>query len=249
MKDKVVLITGAAMGMGLAGARIFAGHGASVVMADINEKAVNEAADNLRAIGHEVTPVVCDVTDENQVRQMVEKTVAVYGHLDYAYNNAGIIIPPSETSEIDIANFDRIMNINLKGTWLCMKYELKEMCRHNFGAIVNVSSIAGVEGSYNRSAYAATKHGVIGLTRSAAIEYATRGIRVNAVCPGTIKTPMLTDMLKKGEIDGQMALDVIPMHRFAEAEEVASVAFFLCSDGASFITGQAIVVDGGQTIK
>ncbi|WP_312362391.1 glucose 1-dehydrogenase [Sphingobacterium sp.] len=247
MKNKTILITGAGSGMGEATAKMFASKGAKVVVADINEANARSVTDSITAAGGQAFAIRCDVADEQQVKQMVEKTVEVYGSLDAAFNNAGIIKPSIDTAELESADFDQVININLKGVWLCMKYELLQMRRQGSGTIVNSSSIAGLAGAPGRTAYAAAKHAIVGMTKSVGAEYAARGIRVNAVCPGTIDTPMVHDMLKTGDLDEQEAIKLMPINRLAKADEVASTVLWLCSEESSFIVGQAIAVDGGFT--
>lgn len=248
MKDKTVLITGAGSGMGEAAAKMFAKEGANLVLADINEAAAKAVAENIIATGGRAIAVCCDVSDEQQVKTMVDKAIDAYGTLDAAFNNAGIMNQSTDTAEMETDVFDKVININLKGVWLCMKYELLQMRKQGFGSIVNSSSIAGLAGAPGRSAYAAAKHGVVGLTKSVGAEYAAKGIRVNSVCPGTIDTPMVQDMIKTGNLDEQEAIKLMPINRLANADEVASTVLWLCSDAASFIIGQSIAVDGGYTI-
>jgi NAD(P)-dependent dehydrogenase (short-subunit alcohol dehydrogenase family) len=244
-EGQVALVTGASSGMGLATARAFAEQGASVALADVNEDALRAATDDLTAAGHQVLAVVCDVSDEAQVAALVERTVASFGRLDMAFNNAGIMIPPSDAADEPANNFDRVNAINLRGVWACMKHELRQMREQGSGAIVNCSSLGGLVGLPGRASYHASKHGVLGLTKSAALEYAPRGIRINAVCPGTIDTPMVADMLANGELDMADAVRNQPIGRLGTADEIAAAALWLCSPAASFVVGVALPVDGG----
>jgi NAD(P)-dependent dehydrogenase (short-subunit alcohol dehydrogenase family) len=246
-EGQVALVTGASSGMGLATARAFAEQGASVALADINEDALRAATDDLTAAGHQVLAVVCDVADEAQVAALVERTVASFGRLDMAFNNAGIMIPPSDAADEPADNFDRVNAINLRGVWACLKHELRQMREQDGGAIVNCSSLGGLVGLPGRASYHATKHGVLGLTKSAALEHAPRGVRVNAVCPGTIDTPMVADMLARGELDMAEAVRTQPIGRLGTADEIAAAVLWLCSPAASFVVGVALPVDGGYT--
>lgn len=246
---QVALITGAASGMGLAAARAFAQAGASVVLSDVNEAALNRAVGEVAQLGTKVSGVLCDVSDEDQVAYMVQYAVDTFGRLDVAFNNAGIQVPLSDFADQLQADFQRVASINLLGVWACMKHELRQMREQGAGVIVNSSSIGGLTGVPQLAAYSSTKHGVIGLTRSAALEYAARGIRVNAVCPGTIDTPMVSDMMAKGMLSMDTQLATLPMKRLGRANEIADAVLWLCSSGASFVTGQAIAVDGGFTVQ
>ena len=244
---KVALVTGAGSGIGLATAKAFGEAGASVVLADRGEDAVRAAAEGLSASGGKALAVRCDVTDDTQVASMIDRTVSAFGRLDAAFNNAGVMQRRVDTAEISGDEWDRVMAINLRGVWSCMKYELPQMLRNGGGAIVNCSSIGGVIGVPGLAAYHAAKHGVIGLTKTAALEYATRKIRINAVCPGTINTPM-AESLTGGDpkILAEFLKDE-PIGRIAEPEEVAAAVLWLCSPGASYVVGHALFVDGGYT--
>lgn len=246
---QVALVTGAASGMGLATAQAFAEAGAAVALADVNEDAVRVATEELQASGHQVLGVMCDVADEEQVAAMIDATVAAFGRLDMAFNNAGIQAPPSDAADEPAETFDRVNAVNLRGVWACMKHELRHMRGQGSGAIVNCSSLGGLVGLPGRAAYHASKHGVIGLTGSAALEYAPRGIRINAICPGTFETPMVTKMIASGELDPAEALANQPIGRFGRAEEIASTVLWLCSPGASYVVGVALPVDGGYTAQ
>jgi NAD(P)-dependent dehydrogenase (short-subunit alcohol dehydrogenase family) len=247
LKNKVALVTGAGSGMGLAAAQAFSAEGAAVALVDIDESAVRTATERLIAAGHKAIAILCDVTDEAQVKAMVEQTVSAFGHLDAAFNNAGVQSLAIETADATSQEFDRVNAINLRGVWLCMKYELLQMRKQVSGAIVNNSSIGGLIGIPGRAIYHATKHGVIGLTKSAALEYASRGIRINAVCPGAIETPMVADMIAKEPETMKDITKEQPIGRLGHPEEVASAVLWLSSPGAGFVIGHALAVDGGYT--
>lgn len=246
---RVALVTGASSGMGLATAHAFAEAGAAVVLADVNQSALQTATDDLAAAGHQVLGVPCDVVEEDQVAAMAAAAVDTFGRLDMAFNNAGIQVPPSDAADEPAEVFDRVNAINLRGVWACMKHELGKMRAQGSGAIVNCSSLGGLVGLPGRAAYHASKHGVIGLTTSAALQYAPRGIRINAVCPGTIATPMVSDMIAKGELDEAEAIANQPIARLGQPEEIAAAVLWLCSLGASFVVGVALPVDGGYTAQ
>jgi NAD(P)-dependent dehydrogenase (short-subunit alcohol dehydrogenase family) len=250
-ENKVALVTGAASGLGLATAKAFAESDASVVLADWNEKTVHSAAEELAAKGHKTLAIRCDVADDAQVEAMVQQTVAAFGRLDAAYNNAGIQNVLAETADSPRDDYDPVMAINLRGVWSCMKFELQQMREQGSGAIVNCSSLGGLIGGARRGIYHAAKHRVIGFTKSAALEYATRGIRVNAVCPGTIQTPMVDKMIAEGQGEelNAMLKAYVPMGRMGRPEEIADAVLWLCSSAASYVTGQSISVDGGYVMR
>ncbi len=247
-ENKVALVTGAGSGMGLATAQAFAAEGAAVVLADINEAAVREAAKQLVAAGHKALAIRCDVADEGQVAAMVARCVSTFGRLDAAFNNAGVQSPAVDIADSTSEEFERVTAINLRSVWSCMKYELLQMRKQGSGAIVNNSSIGGLIGLPGRAIYHASKHGVIGLTRSASLEYAAKGIRINAICPGTIDTPMVQEMIAKDPEAMKEIMREQPIGRLGRAEEIASAVLWLCGPGSTFVIGHALAVDGGFTV-
>ena len=249
-ENQVALVTGAASGIGLATAKAFAQSGASVALADWNEKAVRSAAEELAGQGHKTLAIRCDVADDAQVESMVDQTVAAFGRLDAAYNNAGVQNELAEAADQTREDFDRVVGINLRGVWSCMKFELRQMRKQGSGTIVNCSSLGGLVGSPERGIYHAAKHGVLGFTKSAALEYAARGIRINAICPGLIQTPMSDQMVAAGQGEALKEMEKsIPMGRVGRPEEIAHAVLWLCSDAASYVTGQSISVDGGFIMR
>ena len=242
---KTAIVTGGASGIGLATVKAFTSAGCAVTIADMDVDAARTIARQLAAEGRKTLAIQCDVADESAVAAMVEKTVEVFGGVDLAYNNAGIHAPVAEVSQAEGADFDRVLAVNLKGIWNCMKHELRVMQQQGSGVIVNCSSQSGVVGTAGLGAYTASKHGVIGLTKCAALENAARGIRVNCVCPGTSDTPMVADAIVRAPEHMRNLIETIPVKRLGKAEEIASAVLWLCSPGAAFVIGQAIVVDGG----
>jgi NAD(P)-dependent dehydrogenase (short-subunit alcohol dehydrogenase family) len=244
---QVALVTGASSGIGLAAAKAFAASSAAVVLADINTDALDAVTAELTSAGHQAIGITCDVADEAQAAAMVERTVATYGRLDMAFNNAGIVGFTGDLADEAAESFDRVTAINLRGIWTCMKHELRQMRSQGSGAIVNCSSLGGLVGQAGRASYHATKHGVIGLTKSAAMDYAPLGIRINAVCPGVIDTPMSSDMIENQPDAMAKVMRDQPIGRPGRPDEVAAAALWLCSPAASLVLGVALPVDGGFT--
>ena len=248
---KVALVTGAGSGIGRASALAFARQGARVAVCDINSPGARETVDLIESAEGEACFIKADVSDEQQVEQLIDRTVQAFGRLDFAHNNAGIGVGSGPLHEASRESFDRVLAVNVVGVWLCLKYEARVMLRQASGAIVNTASLAGLIGFPNHVAYSTSKHAVIGITRTAALEYARAGIRVNAVCPAFIHTPMVDNLIAAG--GSAMSLERLahmqPMGRIGTVEEVAQAVVWLCSESAAFITGVALPIDGGTTAR
>lgn len=249
IEGKVALVTGGGSGIGRATALAFAREGAIVTVADIAVKTAEETAHMIKKAGGQAIFIQCDVAKASEVKTMVGKTIETYGRLDCAFNNAGIdgLLKPIVDYPEEIWN--QVLSINLTGVWLCMKYEIPQMLKQGRGTIVNTASVAGLIGTAGLSAYTAAKHGVVGITKTVALEYAKAGIRVNAVCPGTIKTPLVDRFFINNPETVEFFLEVHPVGRFGNVDEVAEAVVWLCSDSASFVTGHSMVIDGGLTAR
>jgi NAD(P)-dependent dehydrogenase (short-subunit alcohol dehydrogenase family) len=247
---KVAFVTGAASGIGRAAALAFARDGASVVAADVSEQANRETAHMIEEQGGRALAFRCDVTQAEEVKAALAKTAEAFGRLDFAFNNAGIEPKkPAPTADYPEEEWDRIIDINLRGVFLCMKHEIPLILKQGGGSIVNVSSGAGVIGIKGSPAYTAAKHGVIGLTRAAALDYAAQNIRINAICPGYIDTPMMDRFTGDTPEGRAKVIAEEPVGRMGKPEEIVEAVIWLCSDAAAFMIGHAMVMDGGQTVQ
>lgn len=247
---KVAFVTGAASGIGRAAALAFAREGASVVVADVSEQGNQETARMVEQLGMRAVAVRCDVSRAEDLKAAMDKTIEAFGRLDFAFNNAGIEPKkPAPTAEYDEGEWNRIIDINLRGVFLCMKHEIPLILKQGGGAIVNTSSGAGIIGIKGSPAYTAAKHGVIGLTKAAALDYAAQNIRVNAVCPGYIDTPMMGRFTGDTTEGRAKVIAEEPVGRMGKPEEIAAAVIWLCSDAAAFMIGHALVMDGGQTVQ
>lgn len=251
LDGRVAIVTGAGMGMGAATARVMAGYGAKVIVSDINVPTAEQTAEAIRAAGGSAHVIACNVADEDQVQALVAETVATFGRLDCAVNNAAITPDVLPIAEADMAVWDRVIDVDLRSVMLCMKYEIRQfLAQGSGGAIVNVGSVSSFRPQPNNSAYVAAKHGVVGLTRTGSLEYAPQGIRVNAVLPGAIDTPMLRGALEaNGFTEEEFAPALSLFGRFGRPEEVGEASAWLCSDAASYITGHSLAVEAGYLTR
>lgn len=249
LENKVALITGGGSGLGKAAAIAFAKEGAKIVVGHVSEGTGEKTVSIIKENGGEAVSIRADVSKSSEVQAMVQKAVETYGRLDCAYNNAGVAAPPKLTPETTEEDWDRVISINLKGVWLSMKYEIPEMLKQKTGAIVNASSMLGLIGLAKRAPYAASKHGIIGLTKVAALEYAEAGIRVNALCPAVVRTPIVESIIASDPQAEAKLMSMIPMGRLGTLDEMAEAVVWLCSDASSYVTGHSLSVDGGAVAQ
>jgi NAD(P)-dependent dehydrogenase (short-subunit alcohol dehydrogenase family) len=249
MEKKVGIVTGGGSGIGRTTALAFARTGVKVVVGDVVLESAEETSHLIRQLGGESIAVPCDVSKSADVKILVDRTISAYGRLDYAFNNAGIPGAVAPVTDWPEETWDQTCSVNLKGVWLCMKYEIPEMLKQGKGVIVNNSSISGLVGCPGLSGYTASKHGVVGITKCVALEYAKQGIRVNAVCPASIRTPLTESVIEAHPEMKSFLENVQPIGRLGVAEEVAATVLWLCSDASSYITGLAVAIDGGVSAK
>jgi len=249
LQDKVAIITGGSSGIGRASALRLSQEGAKIAVSDVNVKGGEETAELVKANGGEAFFIKCDVSKSSDVEAMVNATVENYGGLDIALNNAGVGGMMQNADQLEEDAWDFVMNVNLKGVWLCTKYELPVMLKGGGGSIINVASIAGLLGFRGNSVYSASKHGVIGFTKSVSLEYARLGIRVNAICPGFTETPMVSNMIEEVPRMGEYTLKSSPLRRLGRVEEIADAVLYLASDMSSFVNGHSLTLDGGASIQ
>ena len=249
LQDKVIIVTGGGSGIGRVSALYFNSEGAKVVIADLDENGAEETVEIIKEAGGRATYLKVDVSNSNDVEELVKRCVKENGRLDCAFNNAGIEGLTAPTADCTEDNWNRTIDINLKGVWLCMKYQILEMLKRGGGSIVNTSSVAGLVGVENRPAYVASKHGIAGLTKAAAIEYSNRNIRVNAICPGVTLTPLIERLISENPEFEAVRIARHPIGRLGAPEDIAKAAAWLLSDDASFVTGHIMAVDGGYTSK
>jgi NAD(P)-dependent dehydrogenase (short-subunit alcohol dehydrogenase family) len=249
VEGKVALITGGSSGIGRATALLFGREGAKVAVADYNAEGGERTVKTIKEAGGIASFHAVDVSNPQEVEALIKKVVETYGRLDHAFNNAGIEGQMALTPDCTIENWNRVIAIDLTAVFLCMKYEIAQMLKNGGGAIVNTASVAGLYGLASAPAYVAAKHGVAGLTKTAALEFAQKGIRVNAVCPGFIRTPMVDRVLDKGVFSEEQIFAAEPMHRMGKPEEIAEAVLWLCSDASSFVTGLPMPVDGGYVAQ
>ena len=248
LEKKVALVTGGGSGIGKASALAFAKEGAKVVVADVAIEEGQRTVEQLKEAGGDGFAIRTDVTNAAEVASMVSETIEAYGKLDCALNNAGIALG-SSVSDCTEEDWNRVLSVNLTGVWLCMKYEIAQMLKQKSGAIVNVASVLGLVGQAEPAPYVASKHGVVGLTKSAAVSYSKAGLRINAVCPGYITTPLIEPNLKDNPDVETHLISLHPIGRLGKSEEVAETVVWLCSDSASFVSGHSMVIDGGYTAQ
>ena len=249
LEGKVVLVTGGASGIGRASSLLFSKKGAKVIVADIDTAGGEETVERIKRTGNKASFIEADIANKTDVKNMIDKIVIQYGRLNCAFNNAGIEEKSTSTTEITEEIWEKTIRVNLKGTWLCMKYEISQMIKQGGGAIVNTSSIYGHVGVECYPAYVASKHGIMGLTRVAAIEYANKNIRVNSLCPGAIYTPVLERCISENPDFEAERITRYPLGRLGKPEEIAEAAAWLLSDVSSFVTGQGMMLDGGYTAR